>query len=547
MKPVTEQRSAGAERPAGLRITNLRLPVEAPEAELPRQIAKRLGVRGDDLFAWRILRKSLDARKPDDLKFVYSVFVELPGDAAPPGGEGVDRFSPVPFHDPPPGEVPIQNRPVVVGSGPAGLLAGYYLAKKGYRPILLERGQPVKDRVPAIRLFDAGGPHDAENNYLFGEGGAGCFSDGKLTCRISGPDVDWVLERFVECGGRPSLAYEHRPHLGSNKLPMICRNFRRKIEAMGGEYRFGCRLEKLHIRDGRITGVATSSGDIATEQVILAIGHSARDTYQMLYELGVPIVPKAFQLGLRIEHPQEMVNGHKYGRPEYLELLGAADYSLIARGRRDLFTFCMCAGGIIIPSISEPNMYCSNGMSNSRHDTPFANSGLVVTLEPKAFGSDHPLSGMELQRRYESAAFRLAGGNYFAPIQTARDFLAGRVSTGKLDSSYQRGTFPLNLAEVLPPPIYDAIQKGLPVMDRKWGGNYVKHGILVGPEMRGSSPVRIDRDPSTRQCPNIAGLYPVGEGAGYAGGIVTAAVDGLRSARGLVESFAPLEPREGRD
>lgn len=527
-----------------LRMTNLRLRVEEPETELPRRVAARLGVGEEDVRSWRILRKSLDARKRHELKFVYSLALELPSDVAKScskrlGGD-VDPFEQKPFYDPPPGDQPLEERPVVVGSGPAGLLAAYYLAKKGYRPLVIERGQAVKERVPAIRTFDAGGPHDEENNYLFGEGGAGCFSDGKLTCRVSGPDVDWVLESFVECGGRPSLVYENRPHLGSNKLPMICRNFRRKIEAMGGEYKFGCRLEKLLINDGRITGLATSSGEIRTSQVILGIGHSARDTYQMLYELGVPMVAKAFQLGLRIEHPQEEVNRHKYGKPEYLDVLGAADYSLVAKGQRDLFTFCMCAGGIIIPSVSEPNRFCSNGMSNSRHDTPFANSGLVVTLEPHEFGSDHPLAGVEVQRRYESAAFRLAGSNYFSPVQRARDFLDGRISEGDLECSYERGTTPLNLAEVIPPPIVTAIQKGLPVMNQKWGGQYLKNAILVGPEMRGSSPVRIDRDRTTRQCPNIAGLYPVGEGAGYAGGIVTAAVDGLRSARTLVEAFAPL-------
>ncbi|MCA9067676.1 MAG: NAD(P)-binding protein, partial [Planctomycetaceae bacterium] len=507
--------------------------------------AARLGVGETDLRSWRILRKSLDARKRHELKFVYSLALELPTEVAKSCsqrlGSDVDAFQEKPFYDPPPGDSPLEERPVVVGSGPAGLLAAYYLAKKGYRPLVIERGQAVKERVPAIREFDAGGPHDEENNYLFGEGGAGCFSDGKLTSRVSGPDVDWVLQSFVECGGRPSLVYENRPHLGSNKLPMICRNYRRKIEALGGEYRFGCRLEKLLLNEGRITGIATSSGEVRTSQVILAIGHSARDTYQMLYELGVPILPKAFQLGLRIEHPQEEVNRHKYGRPEYLDILGAADYTLVAQGQRDLFTFCMCAGGIIIPSVSEPNRFCSNGMSNSRHDTPFANSGLVVTLEPREFGSDHPLAGVEVQRRYEAAAFQLAGSNYFSPIQRARDFLEGRISDGELECSYQRGITPLNLAEVIPPPIVTAIQKGLPVMNHKWGGQYLKNAILVGPEMRGSSPVRIDRDRITRQCPNIAGLYPVGEGAGYAGGIVTAAVDGLRSARTLVENHAPLE------
>lgn len=530
-----------------LRITNLTLPVEEPETALVGTIAGRLNLAEQDVGTWRILRKSLDARSRTDLKFVYSVLVELPDEADRRASleqlDHVETFEPKRFEETPNGEQPLQNRPLVIGSGPAGLLAGYYLAARGYRPIILERGQPVKERVGAIRAFDDGGPHDPENNYLFGEGGAGCFSDGKLTCRISGPDVDWVLERFVECGGRESLVYEHRPHLGSNKLPLICRNFRRKIEAMGGEYRFGCRFEGLEITDGRVTGVMTSNGQIASEAVVLAIGHSARDTYETLHQLGVPMVPKAFQLGLRIEQPQENVNQKIYGRDEYLDQLGAADYTLVAKGERDLFTFCMCAGGLVIPSISEPEMFCSNGMSNSRHDTPFANSGLVVTLQPEEFGNKHPLSGVVLQRKYESTAFRLAGEEYLCPIQSAADFLRNRGPNPNVDlpSSYKRGVRGVNLEEVLPPVIVRAIRRGLPIMDRKWRGEFLKDATLVGPEMRGSSPVRIERDRETRLCPGFDGLYPVGEGAGYAGGIVTAAVDGLRSAKSIVARYAPLE------
>jgi uncharacterized FAD-dependent dehydrogenase len=518
------------------------MPVEQPEVELSHSIARRLKVQPDDIRRWKILRKSLDARKRDRLQYVYSAEVELlPDVSIRVDAQGdVSEYSERVFFDPDPGVQPTEQRPVIVGSGPAGLLAGYYLAAKGYRPIIVERGQPVKARVPAIRSFDRGGDFEQENNYLFGEGGAGCFSDGKLTCRITGPDVDWVLERFVECGGRQDLVYENRPHLGSNKLPLICRNFRRRIEAMGGEYRFGCRLEDIQSNNGSINSINTSGGTISTSHLVLAIGHSARDTYQMLYDRGIPMERKAFQLGLRIEHPQDQVNQHKYGRESYLELLGAADYTLVAPGQRDVFTFCMCAGGIIIPSVSEPNMFCSNGMSNSRHDSTFANSGLVVTLKPEEFGSDHPLAGVELQRKYESAAFALAGRNYLAPIQTATDFLAGRTPTTAPASSYQRGTHPLNLSEVLPPVIADAIRAGLPVMDRKWRGNYLKNAVLVGPETRGSSPLRIARDRESWQSPGWFGFYPVGEGAGYAGGIITAAVDGLRAARKIVEHFAPV-------
>lgn len=526
-----------------VRVTNLRTQVETPEQDLPKVAAHKLGLKADDIVAWRILRKSLDARQRKRLQFVYTLLLTVPDGCrfASSRDMKVEAYEPQSFFDPPSGDSEMTERPVVVGSGPAGLLAGYYLALRGYRPIILERGQPVKERVPAIRAFDRGGEHDRENNYLFGEGGAGCFSDGKLTCRISGPDVDWVLKSFVDCGGRPSLVYEHRPHLGSNKLPMICRNYRRKTEALGGEYRFQCRFEGLQIKDGRVTAVETSSGTIRTNHCLIAIGHSARDTYQMLLEAGLPLRAKAFQLGVRIEQPQEIVNRHKYGRAEYLEMLGAADYSLVAKGERDLFSFCMCAGGVVIPSVSEPEMFCSNGMSNSRHDTPFANSGLVVTLEPELFGSDHPLAGVELQRRYESLAFHLTGGNYEAPVQTAYDFIAEKSSdsSASIPSSYERGVKARNLAEVLPPVIAQAIRRGLPVMDEKWKGDYLREAVLVGPEMRGSSPVRIDRDRDTWQVPNLEGVYPIGEGAGYAGGIVTAAVDGLRAARKIVEQFAP--------
>jgi len=534
-----------------LKVSNIRLPVEEPESSLPDALARRLGIPLTELTGWRILRKSLDARSRSDLRFVYSAVVEV-GEELPRHNrlsalEGVEPFVLKPFDDPEPGDEPLSERPVIVGSGPAGLLAGYFLAQRGYRPLILERGHPVKDRVPAIRSFDRGAAFDGENNYLFGEGGAGCFSDGKLTCRISGPDVDWVLERFVESGGRPSIMYEHRPHLGSNKLPLICRNLRRTIEASGGEFRFNCRMEQLDIRDGRVTGVATSSGFIATSHVILAIGHSARDTYEMLHELGVPIMQKAFQLGLRIEQPQDQVNQQKYGRQKYLDILGEADYSLVARGAKDVFTFCMCAGGVVIPSISESDMFCSNGMSNSRHDTPFANSGLVVTLSPDEFESAHPLAGVELQRQYEAAAFRLAGGDYHAPVQRAADFVDGRSPDPKsrLECSYARGTRPVILDQLLPPSIARAIRVGLPIMDGKWRGRFVNDAVLVGPEMRGSSPVRIERDQFSRQCPEIEGFYPVGEGAGYAGGIVTAAVDGLRTARVIAARYAPLEGLSG--
>ena len=529
-----------------LRLTNVELPVLEGEEALPEQICARLNIPDSDLGPWRILRKSLDARNRYSLQFVYSVAVELRSDRVPEKLiqlPGVAAYEPKDFDDPPSGNQSLENRPVVVGSGPAGLLAAYYLAKRGYRPLVVERGQPVKERVPAIRDFDRGGKFQEQNNYLFGEGGAGCFSDGKLTCRITGADVDWVLEAFVDCGGKDSILYEQRPHLGSNKLPMICRNFRRKIEDAGGEYLFDCCVEGLIVRDGQIVGLQTSSGEIATHHVILGIGHSARDTYEMLHELGVPMIQKPFQLGLRIEQPQEQINAHKYGHSEYEQILGAADYTIVAKGQRDLYSFCMCAGGFVILSVSEPGMFCTNGMSRSRHDTPYANSGLMVTLEPHEFGSPHPLAGMELQRKFERVAYELGRADYLCPIQSAESFLnPGSSPSVSLPSSYERGVVLADLHAVLPEAVSKAIEVGLPLMDQKWRGDFLKYATLVGPEMRGSAPVRIDRDLSSRQTQGFRGLYPVGEGAGYAGGIITAAVDGLRSAREIVREFAAIGP-----
>ena len=528
-----------------LRLVNLELPVERPEEELRSVIARRLSIPERDVRDWRILRKSLDARRREQLKFVYSVTTAAPDSAAWQSRhasrlpQGVERYEVPTFAEPQPGDEPLQDRPVVIGAGPAGLMAAYYLAERGYQPLIVERGDPVKVRVPDIRRFDSGGALDPEDNYLFGEGGAGTFSDGKLTCRLNGIDVDWVLDQFVACGAKPEIRYEYRPHLGSNRLPMLVRNLRRKIEAWGGTYRFRCRVEGLDIADGRLRGLQTSSGYIKCSVVILAIGHSARDTYAMLHECGVPLVAKPFQLGVRIEQPQEQIDDHKYGRPEYRALLGAADYTLVAHGLRDVFTFCMCAGGVVIPSVSEPGMFCTNGMSNSRHDSGFANSGVMVTIDPAEFGSDHPLAGVELQRKYERLAFEVGRGEYRVPIQRATDFVAG-VSSGAGftgPSSYPRAVVSANVNEVLPPAIAAALRDGLPRMDRSFRGNFLRTATVVGPEMRGSAPLRMPRDPDTRQSPTIAGLFPVGEGAGYAGGIISAAVDGLRSAKALAARY----------
>jgi uncharacterized FAD-dependent dehydrogenase len=506
-----------------------------------------LGVGRDAVARWRILRKSLDARRHDDLHFVYSAEVIVPEfdetAAARNLGPDVEPFRAQQFAWPEqPGTIPLSHRPVIVGAGPAGLIAGYLLAHEGYRPLVLERGRDVKARVADVRRFDAGGLLDPESNYLFGEGGAGTFSDGKLTSRGTGPDVQRVLEILADCHGKPSIIYEHRPHLGSNRLPLVVRTLRRKLEELGGEVRFSCRVEDLDIADGRLRGLSTSSGHIAADVVILAIGHSARDTYSMLLRRGVPLEAKAFQIGARIEQPQSQVNFARFGANADHPALGAADYQLVTRaGDRDLFTFCMCAGGYVMPSVSEPGYFCTNGMSESRHDSPFANSGLVVTITPEDTGSRHPLAGVHYQQRTERLAYLAGNRTYSAPIQWARDFLADRPSRGKLPSSYARGTTPVDLGVILPPVVLQTLERGLPIMDRRFRGLFLRDATLTAPESRGSSPVRIPRDPTSRQSPAIAGLYPCGEGAGYAGGIVSAAVDGLRTARSLVSTFAKPE------
>ncbi len=526
-----------------LKVANIPLGLDESEEALPDRLAERLGVTRDAIARWRILRKSLDARQRDQIHFVYAAEVEVPGaDAKLIGRRGQVEITPFEterFDWPEPGHAPLPDRPVIIGSGPAGLFAGYFLALSGYRPLVLERGKPVKDRVADVRAFDAGGPLDPESNYLFGEGGAGTFSDGKLTCRGTGPDVQKVLEVLADCHGKPSILYEHRAHLGSNRLPLIVRTLRRKLEELGGEVRFNCRLEDLDIADGRLRGLGTSSGYLPAQVAILAVGHSARDTYQMLLRRGVPIEAKPFQLGVRVEQPQANVDHARYGPAAGHPALGAADYTLkVHAAGRDLFTFCMCAGGYVMPSVSEPGYFCTNGMSESRHDSPFANSGLVVTIDPAETGSRHPLAGVYVQQRAERLAYLAGRRSYAAPIQWARDFLAGRASRGTLPSSYPRGVVPTDLGTILPPEVLAAIERGLPVMDRRFHGLFLRDATLTGPEARGSSPVRIPRHPETRQHESVAGFYPCGEGAGYAGGIVSAAVDGLRTARVLVAAFA---------
>jgi uncharacterized protein len=534
-----------------LRLSNIRMSVDEPELALPARLARALDVHASDIERWRILRKSLDARDKSAVAFVYAVEVVVPGERktieklAKHGGRGVaiEPYDEPAFEMPVPGSEPLAERPVIIGAGPAGTLAAYFLAEQGYRPLVLERGRAVRERIRDMRAFEAGGPHQPESNYLFGEGGAGTFSDGKLTCRASGPDVRRILEVLAECKGRPEILYDYRPHLGSNRLPAVVKALRQKIEAAGGEFRFDCRVDDLLLEGAQVRGLATSSGVVPASVVVLAIGHSARDTYEMLHSRGVPMVPKPFQIGVRIEQPQAAVNRVQYGAALLEDQLGAADYSLVARGQTHVFTFCMCAGGQVMPSVSEAGYFATNGMSLSDRASPFANSGLMVTLEPEHFGSPHPLAGVALQRHYEQRAFAAGRGEYLCPISSPQDFLAGRTPSRKLPSSYQRGVIAADLRALLPPVVERALVEGLPMLDRRWRGKFLEAATLVGPESRGSSPVRFLRDNQTLVSSGVDGLYPVGEGAGYAGGIISAALDGLRAAKSIIKRYAPQQRR----
>ncbi len=527
-----------------LRITDIKLPLDHDDHALKAEILKYLGVSAEAISGYTIFRRSVDARKKNDIFHIYTVDVELKNEPTLLKRlKHERRVSPSPnleyqFVARAPGD--LNERPIVVGTGPCGIFTGLLLAQMGFRPIILERGKSVRERTRDTWALWRDRKLNPESNVQFGEGGAGTFSDGKLYSQIKDPRHlgRKVIQEFVKAGAPPEILYVGRPHIGTFKLVGMVEQIRATIESLGGEFRFQSKVDDVVIDNGEVQGVKLANGDfLASRHVVLAIGHSARDTFQMLYDRGVHIEAKPFSIGFRIEHPQSMIDQSRYGSNAGNPQLGAADYKLVhhCQNGRAVYSFCMCPGGTVVAATSELGRVVTNGMSQYSRNERNANSGIVVGITPEVDFPGHPLAGIELQRQLESRAFELGGGTYEAPGQLVGDFLAGKPSTklGKVIPSYTPGVHLTDLASSLPDYAIEAIREALPAFDRQIRGFARPDAVLTGVETRTSSPIRMTRNEETLQSLNVRGLYPAGEGAGYAGGILSAAVDGIKVAEAV--------------
>ncbi|MHB1232557.1 MAG: NAD(P)/FAD-dependent oxidoreductase [Burkholderiales bacterium] len=533
-----------------LRLAEVKLPLDHPESAIRAAILKRLGIGADELIGYTIARRAHDARKPDAIVFVYTLDVETTHEPALLQRLHADaHVSPTPdthYHVVAQAPANLRLRPVVIGTGPCGLFAGLILAQMGFQPIILERGKPVRERTKDTFGLWRQGRLNPESNVQFGEGGAGTFSDGKLHSQIKDPKHygKKVLTEFVQAGAPPEILYVSKPHIGTFRLVGMVEKMRATIEALGGEIRFQSRVEDIDIENGQVRGVVLAGGErIAASHVVLAVGHSARDTFQMLFDRGVYIEAKPFSIGFRIEHPQSLIDRCRFGKNAGNPLLGAAGYKLVhhcANGR-SVYSFCMCPGGTVVAAASEPGRVVTNGMSQYSRNERNANSGIVVGITPEDYPG-HPLAGIDLQRQWEARAFELGGRNYAAPGQLVGDFLAGRPSTvlGTVLPSYTPGVHLCDLSSALPDYAIAAIREALPAFDKQIKGFAMPDAVLTGVETRTSSPIRIKRK-DDYQSMNTAGLYPAGEGAGYAGGILSAAVDGIKVAEAVALSMVKTQ------
>lgn len=531
-----------------IRILQLKLPVEHTEEELKSKIIKTLRIRPEELKEWQIVRRSIDARKKDALSFVYQIDVKTSKEKkilARSKHNEVMSTQKKEYRFPASGAEPLKERPVVIGSGPAGLFCAYFLAKQGYCPILLERGEEAHIRKQKVEAFWNGGRLDPESNVQFGEGGAGTFSDGKLNTQVKDPSGrnHEVLRVFCEAGAPEEILYDQKPHLGTDQLIQIVQNMRHRIEQWGGTVRFRARVTDFEIRDGRLEGVVINGSEILkTSVAVLAIGHSARDTFFMIEKDGIHMEAKAFAVGVRIEHPQKMINVNQYGE-HAPELLGAAPYKLTHRcgNGRGIYSFCMCPGGYVVNASSEEGRIAVNGMSYSERGGENANSAMIVTVDAEDFASYHvpgtsdALDGIAFQRVLEERAFHAGEGKI--PVQLFGDFCRNRTSEklGEVTPSICGAWTFGNLRTIFPEAVSESIEEGIRAFERNIAGFSREDAVLSGVESRTSSPVRIIRNEAFES--NLQGLYPCGEGAGYAGGITSAAMDGIRVAEAISKKY----------
>lgn len=528
-----------------IRINNIVLDIEDSMELIKEKAAKKLRIPKKYFKNFKILRESIDARKKDSIKFNYTVEVECDDEASivQKSGDKDVKLETVKYDDSfKPGDKKLNYRPIIVGMGPAGMFAGLLMAEKGYRPIIIERGEKVEERTESVKLFWKEGKLNTESNVQFGEGGAGTFSDGKLTTRIKDSRCDFVAEKFVEAGAPPEILYSGKPHIGTDILKNVVKNIRNKIIECGGEVRFNSRLEDIIIKNGKVSSVIVNGNEIPCNALILAIGHSSRDTYEMLSKRGISMIAKAFAVGVRVEHLQELIDKNQYGKFAGHPRLKAADYRLTyttERSERGVYSFCMCPGGVVVAAASEEERLVTNGMSYYKRDGINANSALLVSVGPKDFG-ENALDGMQFQRHLEALAYKTGGKGYSAPIQLVGDFLKDRVSTklGKVKPSYMPGYEFRDLRDCLPQYVTEGLKEGIVNFDRKIKGFADHDAVLTGIESRTSAPLRIERNENLESI-SLEGLYPSGEGAGYAGGIISAAVDGLKSAESIMKKYCP--------
>lgn len=524
-----------------VRISQLKIDIDESVEKLPIKIAKKLKIKESEIINYRIAKQSIDARKK--VTFVYTVDATLKNEAIILR-KNIPHVSISPnleYIMPPKLKKPPLKRPLIIGFGPAGMFAALLLAQSGFKPIVLERGEPVNQRLKKVKNFWENSVLDPESNVQFGEGGAGTFSDGKLTTRVKDLRGRKVLEELVNAGAPEEIMYAAHPHVGTDLLQDVVIQIRKMIISLGGEIHFGTRVDDFIVEDGQIRGVVANKKIFNSDAVILAVGHSARDTFEKVYEKQIAMVAKPFAVGVRIEHPQAFINQAQYKSFAHHPSLPQAEYRLThkANNGRGVYTFCMCPGGFVVASSSEPNKVVTNGMSRHARAEENANSALLVQVQLDDFASNHPLAGVEFQRNLESAAFIMGGSNYKAPAQLVGDFLANRLSDeiGTIKPSYSVGVNLVNFHDLFPKFICDALVEGLQAMDKLLPGFAMNDAVLTAVESRSSSPVRILRDPKTLESTSLKGLYPAGEGAGFAGGIVSSAIDGLKCAEALIATY----------